>query len=278
MNLLKLIYRKSKKAVKFSVTDPSSFEELMSFVSSRIRVFSLTVLVFIVFGISILFLFDGVFNKYSGSNDTPIEREQLIEYRESIDTLKDILASQERYIRAQTRIISGEFPLNTDLDSIEMEFEFPLEQDVSELSKAERELAERVKDDMRTVKIDASIPYFQRPVVGVISQHFSQNHPGVDVVTEKDHTVKSCLSGTVIYSGYTRKDGYILIIDHGNDYTSIYKHNRKALKKIGDKVQLGDPIAIVGSTGQNSDGPHLHFELWYKQVPVNPEEYLQFNR
>ena len=90
--------------------------------------------------------------------------------------------------------------------------------------------------------------------------------------------MKSCLSGTVIYSGYTRKDGYILIIDHGNDYTSIYKHNRKALKKIGDKVQLGDPIAIVGSTGQNSDGPHLHFELWYKQVPVNPEEYLQFNR
>ena len=278
MNLLKRIYRNSKKAVKFSVTDPSSFEELMSFVSSRIRVFSLTVLVFIVFGISILFLFDGVFNKYSGSNDTPIEREQLIEYRESIDTLKDILASQERYIRAQTRIISGEFPLNTDLDSIEMEFEFPLEQDVAELSKAERELAERVKDDMRTVKIDASIPYFKRPVVGVISQHFSQNHPGVDVVTEKDHTVKSCLSGTVIYSGYTRKDGYILIIDHGNDYTSIYKHNRKALKKIGDKVQLGDPIAIVGSTGQNSDGPHLHFELWYKQVPVNPEEYLQFNR
>ena len=278
MNLLKRIYRNSKKAVKFSVTDPSSFEELMSFVSSRIRVFSLTVLVFIVFGISILFLFDGVFNKYSGSNDTPIEREQLIEYRESIDTIKDILASQERYIRAQTRIISGEFPLNTDLDSIEMEFEFPLEQDVAELSKAERELAERVKDDMRTVKIDASIPYFQRSVVGVISQHFSQNHPGVDVVTEKDHTVKSCLSGTVIYSGYTRKDGYILIIDHGNDYTSIYKHNRKALKKIGDKVQLGDPIAIVGSTGQNSDGPHLHFELWYKQVPVNPEEYLQFNR
>lgn len=278
MNLLKRIYRNSKKAVKFSVTDPSSFEELMSFVSSRIRVFSLTVLVFIVFGISILFLFDGVFNKYSGSNDTPIEREQLIEYRESIDTLKDILASQERYIRAQTRIISGEFPLNTDLDSIEMEFEFPLEQDVAELSKAERELAERVKDDMRTVKIDASIPYFQRSVVGVISQHFSQNHPGVDVVTEKDHTVKSCLSGTVIYSGYTRKDGYILIIDHGNDYTSTYKHNRKALKKIGDKVQLGDPIAIVGSTGQNSDGPHLHFELWYKQVPVNPEEYLQFNR
>ena len=104
------------------------------------------------------------------------------------------------------------------------------------------------------------------------------NHPGIDVVTEKDMAVKACLSGTVIYAGYTRKDGYIVIIEHQNKYISIYKHNKRVLKKIGSKVQLGDPISIVGNTGGNTDGPHLHFELWHDQTPVNPQEYMSFSR
>jgi murein DD-endopeptidase MepM/ murein hydrolase activator NlpD len=98
------------------------------------------------------------------------------------------------------------------------------------------------------------------------------------VVTEKNETIKACLSGTVLYAGFTRQDGYIVILDHGNGYSSVYKHARKALKKTGDRVQIGDPVAIVGNTGENTNGPHLHFELWYNQAPVNPEDYITFTR
>ena len=124
-----------------------------------------------------------------------------------------------------------------------------------------------------------SIKFFGSPVLGEISQEFkAPNHPGIDVVTTKNETVKACLGGTVIYSGYTRKDGHILIIAHPGDYVSVYKHNKTLLKKVGRKVQLGDPIAIVGNTGENTNGPHLHFELWYQQTPVNPADYMKFTR
>ena len=84
------------------------------------------------------------------------------------------------------------------------------------------------------------------------------------------------MDGIIIYSGYTKNDGNFIIIDHVGSYLSIYKHNKVNLKKTGQRVQLGDPIAIVGNTGENSTGPHLHFELWFEQRPVDPETFMTF--
>ena len=115
--------------------------------------------------------------------------------------------------------------------------------------------------------------------MGVVSQKFnSENHFGIDVVTKKNEVVKACLAGTIIYAGYTHKDGYIILIEHKNDVVSVYRHNQRVLKKTGATVKLGDPIAIVGNTGENTDGPHLHFELWQNQVPVNPSDFIRFTR
>jgi murein DD-endopeptidase MepM/ murein hydrolase activator NlpD len=57
---------------------------------------------------------------------------------------------------------------------------------------------------------------------------------------------------------------------------SIYKHNSKLLKKTGNFVGNGEAIAIIGNTGELTDGPHLHFELWFKSTPLNPEDYILF--
>ena len=67
-----------------------------------------------------------------------------------------------------------------------------------------------------------------------------------------------------------------MIIDHANGYVSVYKHAKTVLKNAGAKVQMNDPIAIVGNSGENSTGPHLHFELWYYQSVVNPQDYMNF--
>jgi len=95
-------------------------------------------------------------------------------------------------------------------------------------------------------------------------------------VTPKNKTVLACLSGTVIYSGFSQKDGHILILEHPNNFISVYKHNQSRLKISGDKVRTGDPIAIVGNSGENSTGPHLHFELWLNQKALNPLDYMKF--
>jgi len=280
MSFFKNLYNKSKKSIKFSATDPSSFVEIWSFNSTRIRVISLILVILGLFSVSILYIFGGVFSGTSEKNDVPIEREKVESLNEEVNRLRLRVIRQAKYIAAVKMVYSEEVPLNVDLDSLQKVTKVDTKSLDPTPSKSEKKLSLKVKDDMRTKSNQASVvPYFKSPVNGVVSQKFNKkNHQGIDVVTEKNHTVKACLSGTVIYSGYTRKDGYILIVDHANEYMSVYKHNKKALKKMGDKVQLGDPIAIVGNTGENTDGPHLHFELWYNQIPVNPEDYLKFNR
>ena len=266
--------------MKFSVSNPESFKEVWSFNSNGIRVISLSLILILIFSIPISFLFSSGSGYFSGG-EVSIEREELENQNKEIIALSEKIQAQENYIQNIQRILNGEVPIDTPLDSVPPSSAgINIDSLNSDETKAEQELAEKIKHDMSTtIDKNAAITLFGSPVVGVISQKFNKKtHPGIDVVTEKDRAVKACFSGTVIYSGYTRKDGYILIVDHGNKYISVYKHNKRALKKVGAKVQLGDPISIVGSTGENSSGPHLHFELWYDQSPVNPADYIKFTR
>jgi len=66
------------------------------------------------------------------------------------------------------------------------------------------------------------------------------------------------------------------VIQHSQNIVSVYKHNSAILTKTGDYVYAGEPIAIIGETGEYSTGPHLHFELWYEGKPVNPKDYISF--
>ena len=250
---------------------------MWSFNSNGIRVISLALLLILIFSIPISMLFRSG-SGYFSSDDVSIERDQLEKQNQEIIALSEKIESQENYIRNIQRILNGEVPIDTPLDSVPPSEGINIDSLDSEETSSERELAEKIKLDLSTkTEKNAAITLFGSPVVGVISQEFNKKtHPGIDVVTEKDKAVKACLAGTVVYSGYTRKDGHILIVDHGNKYLSVYKHNKRALKKVGAKVRLGDPIAIVGNTGENSDGPHLHFELWYDQSPVNPKDYIKF--
>ena len=101
-------------------------------------------------------------------------------------------------------------------------------------------------------------------------------HYGVDIVAPADEPILASLKGTVILSTWTLGTGNIIQIQHENDIITVYKHNSMLLKKSGDVVKAGEPIAIIGNSGELSTGPHLHFELWYKGIPVNPEKYIKF--
>lgn len=280
MKVLRKLYRSLKRNLKFSISNPQNFREIWSFNSNGIRVLSLLALFFLAFSF-VLAYFLGV--SLFSSETKSIEREQLEVQTLKIDSLSNQILAQENYIANIKRILSGEIPIDSNMDSIPKDLK---EADLSKIKTDETEfevsMAKKVKNDMLSKndsQTDAKITYFASPVEGVISQSFdNKSHIGIDVVTEKDKAVKACLAGTVIYSGYTRKDGYIVVIEHGNKFLSIYKHNKRILKKIGTKVQLGDPISIVGDTGENSDGPHLHFELWLDQQPVDPAKYMNFKR
>jgi murein DD-endopeptidase MepM/ murein hydrolase activator NlpD len=98
----------------------------------------------------------------------------------------------------------------------------------------------------------------------------------VDIVSKQNEAIKAVLDGTVILSNWTLETGYVIVIQHPQNIVSVYKHNSAVLKKTGEIVKAGDPIAILGNTGEMSSGSHLHFELWYNGTPVNPKDYITF--
>jgi murein DD-endopeptidase MepM/ murein hydrolase activator NlpD len=119
---------------------------------------------------------------------------------------------------------------------------------------------------------------FFKPLKGVVSAKYNPavNHYGIDLAAKPKESVVAVLEGAVIFSGYDPNVGYFIQLQHRNGFVSIYKNNDLILKKTGDQVRTGEVIAIIGSSGQEKAGPHLHFELWYKGMPVNPESYITF--
>lgn len=116
------------------------------------------------------------------------------------------------------------------------------------------------------------------PVEGFVTDEYDvkKEHFGIDIAAKSDAPVKAVLDGKIISDNYTLETGYVMTIQHANDLVSIYKHNSKLLKKTGTFVKAGEVIAIVGSTGELSTGPHLHFELWHSGRSLNPRDYIAF--
>ncbi|MAW64730.1 MAG: hypothetical protein CMD18_00885 [Flavobacteriales bacterium] len=120
--------------------------------------------------------------------------------------------------------------------------------------------------------------HFFKPITGLISKNIEINegHHGIDIVAKKNAGVKSTLNGKVIFSEWTVETGNVIAIQHTNDLISIYKHNSVLLKKEGAVVKAGEVIAIVGNSGKFTNGPHLHFEIWFKGEPLNPSKVINF--
>ncbi len=131
--------------------------------------------------------------------------------------------------------------------------------------------------DMTTTASPESFSFFT-PLTGMISSHFNprKGHFGVDVVADHNEIIMAALDGTVIIATWTLETGYTIGIQHAQNIITIYKHNSSLLKNQGDFVQAGEAIAIIGDTGIYSTGTHLHFELWFNGIPVNPTDYIAF--
>jgi len=120
--------------------------------------------------------------------------------------------------------------------------------------------------------------HFFAPLRGMLSQKFDKttDHFAVDVVGLPNSRISAVMEGTVIFAGWTVETGYVIYIQHDNNLVSVYKHNSELLKKMGDHANAGEVIAFMGNTGELTTGPHLHFELWYKGTPLDPEKYIDF--
>lgn len=120
------------------------------------------------------------------------------------------------------------------------------------------------------------ITYFENPVSGFISRNFNseKGHMGIDFVVKTGTPIYAAANGYIIFSDYTNKDGYMLIIEHPDNFITVYKHCSVLIKKERDTVLQGELIALSGNTGEITTGPHLHFEIWKDGQPINPKSVL----
>ncbi len=119
--------------------------------------------------------------------------------------------------------------------------------------------------------------HFFSPLKGVVSKPYDKYvHPYVDLTAPENSLVMAPLDGTVIFTGWNDDAGYVIQIQHSDNIVSICQHTGKLLKKTGDKVTAGTPVALVGSAGNLALGDHLRFELWYRGESVDPAKYINF--
>ena len=270
---------------RFVILDSENFEELISFNMSRLNVFLLTciTIILLIGGTALVVAFSPLREYIPGYTSTDLRR-QMVTLNQLSDSLNTELIYRERYLQNIKNIIEGR-----NIDSVQVGIVPPNSaiEDVSfEKTPEDSLLREEVEADEKfnffgytnvdNQKIEKLL--FFLPVKGFITESFSveEKHYGVDVVSKENELVKSTLSGVVVMSSWTSETGHVIAIQHENNLLSVYKHNSVLLKDQGERVVAGEAVAIIGNSGKWSSGPHLHFELWYNNNPVDPEQYILF--
>ena len=266
------------------ILNEDTFEEKISFKLNRLNVFvfSMIFIVSLVVGTAILIAFTPLREYIPGYSSTALKL-RATELAYKTDSINYILRYNNQYLDTIRKVLRGEIknvPINRD--SLFEQFK---------ADTLEAKISPNTEDSLlrEQVALEDKYNLFERsnakvnfvlfpPISGSVTQGYNprEKHFAVDVVAPKNTPVKAVADGTVIFSGWSAETGYTIIIEHPFDLISVYKHNASITKSQGDFIKSGEVIAIIGNTGEETTGPHLHFELWSEGYPVNPSNYIDF--
>ena len=277
---------KLKHKFRLIVMNDSTLEERLS-----IRFSTLEMLSLFSFGGGLLFVFFLLLVGYTPMNEFVPGKasgrlhKELIVITLKTDSLEKKLLENELYLKNITAIVNGEDPITIQTEDttanniLEAELSFKKSKEDSLLRiavEAEDKISITAKKDKGNLDLENIL--FFNPIKGVITNSFDrkEEHFGTDIVAKEDEPIKCVFDGVVVISHWTSETGYVIGVQHANGVFSLYKHNSILFKSVGEYVKSGEVIAVIGNSGDISSGPHLHFELWYKGIAVNPENYISF--
>jgi murein DD-endopeptidase MepM/ murein hydrolase activator NlpD len=282
---IRRLLRKLRSKYRLVLIDERTFGERFSVRLNRLNVLLLAFAAFTVHGtlVTVLIVFTPLKRYIPGYSDQETKRNA---YRSTLlaDSLEQRVREQEVYLANLQRVLRGEIAADSANLFAPVASE-PLPADLQP-GGMDSLLRERVAREEAYALVvggggearDLAGMILFPPLRGIVTARHdrAKGHYGVDVVAKADAAVKACLEGTVLSAAWTTDGGHVLHIQHRNDLVSVYMHNSVLLRKAGDKVRAGEAIAIVGDSGELSSGPHLHFELWQKGEPIDPEAYMVF--
>lgn len=198
------------------------------------------------------------------------------------DSLTTVLQNNELYLRSVRRALTGDVDfMKLNNDSIKAS---GVETNDVNLNASESELELRKKVTMEdkynlfeTAKPRVDLVLFP-PVRGPITEKYNvkEKHFAIDIALPKNTPIKAVANGTVIFADWTPTNGNVIILRHNNEFLSVYKHCESLNVSQGDVVRTSEIIAMGGTSGEQSTGIHLHFELWKDGYPIDPTQFIDF--
>ncbi len=275
---------KLRNKYRLIIYNDNTFEEVWFMKLSRLNILAWggSSLIFFIVLLFIFIAYTPVREFIPGYPDGSMRRNIILNSLK-VDSLEREIQLRDQYLFNLNAIIAGKEPENfeNEIDTAVRYEKISFKKSrYDSLFRAQFEQEEKfnVVDKPGIFKSSIASVHFFTPVNGIVTNSFNdtENHFGTDIVAGPNEVVKATLDGTIILTSWTIETGNIVQIQHDNDLISVYKHNAEILKHMGNRVQAGEPIAIIGNSGELTTGPHLHFELWHKGKPVNPEEYITF--
>ena len=272
---------------RFTVRNDHTFEEVWRIAMTRYNAFLIITLlvVFIIGFTASLIAFTNLREFIPGYPDVSMRRNILMNAIR-LDSLDLELKLRDKYFADLNAVISGKKPAeylqeqDTSKDYKAISFSNPPE-DSTLRANVEKDEQYNLTLGSKPDESSSSLAgmHFFPPVKGIVSGKYDirTKHFGTDIVTKPKAIVSAVLDGTVIFTGWTMETGFVIEVQHQNNIVSIYKHNESLLKETGDLVRAGEAISVVGDSGEMyTSGPHLHFEIWYKGSPLDPEKHILF--
>lgn len=278
------LWDRLKYKYKLSVINETSYEEVFNFRLSQLHVLTaLSVLAVILVVLTILLIAFTDLREFIPGYPDGNMRQMIAQNALRVDSLENELLKRDRFFKSIRLVLNG-----GDTTSLERSREdtaryrndtirFQISEQENEFRAAIEE-RERFNLSLGMKEQNHDYYHFFPPVEGIVTQSFDEKkrHYGTDIVAKANAKVAAVLVGVVIFTDWTVKTGYVIQVQHTNDLISVYKHNSILLKKQGDYVRAGEVLGVVGNTGEESSGPHLHFELWRAGNPLNPENFIKF--
>ncbi|MDR0973941.1 MAG: M23 family metallopeptidase [Prevotellaceae bacterium] len=273
-----------KYKYKLSISNESTLEEVASLnVSKRDGFFvflTLALLLFVAAGL--IMIYTPLRNYLPGYMSDGL-RAQMVINALRIDSLKEVTDKQNLYIMNIQDIFQGTVRPDT---AVNIETLTAIRQD-SLLLRTEREMAfrrqyeETEKYNLTAINAEANMDglLFEVPARGpvIAAFHGESRHYGIDIAATPQSAVQATLEGVVVLSTFSATEGYMIGIQHRQEFLSFYKQCGALYKKEGDTVKAGELIATVGAPANDEEEiAHLHFELWHKGRAVDPVDYIAF--
>lgn len=266
------------------ILNEDTFEEIFSLKLTLMNVFIVATsgAIIIIFVTTFIIAFTPLREYIPGYSSTKLKKDATQLALKS-DSLTYALKKNEAYIASIRKVLTGDVDyakfskdsiVATNIGNASKTNLQPSKEDLKLRHEVEQEdkynLFEQAKPKVNLVLF--------APVKGHITDTYNakNKHFAVDIAVAKNTPIKSIANGTIIFADWTPTNGNVVIIRHNDGIISAYKHCESVTAEQGDVVKTGEVIAIAGSTGEQSTGVHLHFELWKDGYPIDPTQFIEF--